>query len=199
MFSVYDRQLIRIIKALQGVVHFAAFAGGFLAVTFLQATLFKIVLGPVLVSAVHAIPTDIKASLAGLTASLYWNVIRPQSKPFVIRRQYVWSAGLGLLTGLCAFALFYATIFVVRYRWRLLAHSSSQKKGLRDGLAVIWLVCAIGLPWGLGILARRILWKPFPEEGACPSCGYDLRASPEKCPECGTVRAAASPASPPGG
>jgi hypothetical protein len=54
----------------------------------------------------------------------------------------------------------------------------------RAALAIfpaIWLVLAL----------RRHLSKK-PKEGHCAVCGYDLRATPEKCPECGTIQQTAS-------
>ena len=53
----------------------------------------------------------------------------------------------------------------------------------------IWsivLVCALasGLLTVLPVLRRRMRTK----RGLCLDCGYDLRASKERCPECGTLR-----------
>ncbi len=44
-------------------------------------------------------------------------------------------------------------------------------------------IFTLTLPVGR-FLRRRYRRKPLP--GTCLQCGYDLRASPDKCPECGT-------------
>jgi hypothetical protein len=39
----------------------------------------------------------------------------------------------------------------------------------------------------LAWLVQRVVRKPSRYSGKCRNCGYDLRATPERCPECGTV------------
>ena len=52
-----------------------------------------------------------------------------------------------------------------------------------------WMLTLTGLPLPLAAALRRARARR-PPAGLCPSCGYDLRATPARCPECG-----ASPAS----
>ena len=39
---------------------------------------------------------------------------------------------------------------------------------------------------GVGLIGAWV-FRARRRVGLCPSCGYDLRATPERCPECGTV------------
>lgn len=46
---------------------------------------------------------------------------------------------------------------------------------------------AIGLlPW-LRLRRRRIVQEERRKQGLCPACGYDLRATAGRCPECGAL------------
>ena len=61
-----------------------------------------------------------------------------------------------------------------------------------------WAIClplAVGAAWGIARWRRQRDWK---SGGKCRKCGYDLRESPDRCPECGAAVVRSASANPPG-
>jgi hypothetical protein len=81
--------------------------------------------------------------------------------------------------------------------WELALHPlhyhqlSRGKNGILTGSVFgfwsvpIWLLaCTSLIPWAIRTAIRRIRARP---PGFCHTCGYDLRATPDRCPECGAI------------
>jgi len=67
---------------------------------------------------------------------------------------------------------------------------SGSNFGVRGGLQMALLVPAgtvLPLLWCVLRYSERRRRRWLQSHGVCLKCGYDLRATPDRCPECGTI------------
>ena len=80
--------------------------------------------------------------------------------------------------------------------WRVLSWAHmfrvrhSRYPGWYEGWGIqfeLWPIAVCATIWPALSMARMIRRRRRTRSGLCPSCGYDLRGTSERCPECGAV------------
>jgi hypothetical protein len=91
---------------------------------------------------------------------------------------------------------------IVYAGWRQLGFGAGRESSFYGGVPAvfrrvvvpIWFPICLALAWPTYRLATRMSRRNRLRRGCCPTCGYDLRATPGGCPECGAVASGGGPA-----
>jgi len=78
-------------------------------------------------------------------------------------------------------------VYLLLIPFILLSLAFRSRLTLAAGFVTVWLlVSTLVIVFGVINIKRRRMWRRF-YAGECVRCGYDLRATPDQCPECGLV------------
>ena len=87
-----------------------------------------------------------------------------------------------------------ATVYRIHLALASLASLACALAWIRYRSAVWLIFLGLSLSWLAAVVILRDLrdlrGRLWEREGKCPGCGYDVRASGDRCPECGRVRSA---------
>jgi hypothetical protein len=79
----------------------------------------------------------------------------------------------------------------IYYDFKLWSIDSVRPRGARGRVVQIgfngWPLAVVFAVFPLTWMIKRV--RRPPGANVCPQCGYDLRATPNRCPECGTIPA----------
>lgn len=138
-----------------------------------------------------------------ISDALGWGTARPMQGMYQFRKVASTSGVLWFAKEDTGFPVFTATFLqgweshevTGRHQWETeyldiyrVGFGYARKPGVQFVICVPhWFVAAVLLTpsvaaWGVARRRRRHF-----RQGRCPTCGYDLRATPERCPECGTA------------
>jgi hypothetical protein len=96
--------------------------------------------------------------------------------------RFVWVAFLSSLLLTCA-----ARIFIPSFDRARETRPEDRAEDVRDGVC-IWTAILLIPTVDLVVNLRKRSASPLRQRlSRCAACGYDLRATPDRCPECGAV------------
>jgi hypothetical protein len=107
-------------------------------------------------------------------------------------REPIWRCSVNILNG----HFFKAEYVTYQGKWEnwVVTKVLWQYSAVPVFVPIIMLSALPPLLWARKQLAHFVQWAKGNRRsrlGLCPSCNYDLRATPDRCPECGTIPAKA--------